>query len=958
MKGVFFSIFWLMSFGAALMAQQNQPAPTAAAQRIASFEQRKALKAASVANGIPFRNIGPTVMSGRVVDVDVSPTDPTHFFVAYASGGLWKTENNGTTFSPLFDHEMVMTIGDVAVNWQKNILWLGTGEVNSSRSSYAGNGMYKSMDGGKSWQYMGLGESHHIGRIVLHPTDPNTLWVSVLGHLYSPNAERGVYKTSDGGKTWKKVLYVNENTGVVDMVIDPANPKILYAASWERTRRAWDFQEAGPGSAIYKSTDGGEKWSKLPASGLPVGSAAGRIGLAIAKSAGKTVLFAAVDNYGLRPEKEKDDALTTDMLQTMTTEDFLKLPKYKIREYLSAKGFPEKYSTEKVIELIKTNKIKPAALADYTRDANATLLSSEVVGLEIYRSSDAGLNFTRTHTELFDNVYSSYGYYFGQIRVAPDNINKLYVMGVPVLKSDDGGKNWSSINGDNVHADHHALWISPSRNGHLILGNDGGINISYDDGKSWIKCNNPPLGQFYAIAVDMNKPFKVYGGLQDNGVWYGPSDYKAGTAWQDEGQYPYKSILGGDGMQVAVDTRDNATVYTGFQFGNYFRINTKTGERKFITPKHDLGEPPLRWNWQTPIHLSTHNQDILYMGANRLYRSFNQGDEFQPISPDLTGGGQKGDVPYGTLTTIHESPLRFGLLYTGSDDGLVQVSRDGGVSWQNISAGLPKNMWITRVIASAHQESRVYVTLNGYRWDHFDAYVFVSEDYGQTWKRIATDLPLEPVNVIKEDPRNPNLLYIGSDHGLYVSLNAGQSTMLLDNGLPAVAIHDLVIHPRDNALVVGTHGRSIYLGNVGELQQLTPELMAKPLHVFDAGKMRYSPRWGAKGWWVSEGPQLFIPVWAKEKGTANLTITSDKGLVLRTLTTSLQAGLQFIPYDLIISTAVLTDYNAALNESLKADQKPVQVKAAPDGKVYLYKGTYTIKVTQQDAESMIKWTME
>ncbi len=642
----------------------------------------------------------------------------------------------------------------------------------------------------------------------------------------------------------------------------------------------------------------------------------------------------------------------------MAAADFLKLPKYKIRNYLAAKGFPEKYSTDKVIELIKSSQLQPSALAEYTRDANAALLSSEVVGLEIYQSTDNGRTWTRTHDELFDNVYSSYGYYFGQIRVSPRNSKKLYVLGVPVLKSEDGGKQWTSINGENVHADHHALWINPNRDGHLILGNDGGINISYDDGQSWIKCNNPPLGQFYAIAVDMAKPFQVYGGLQDNGVWYGPSDYQAGTGWQDNGQYPYKSILGGDGMQVAVDTRDNATVYTGFQFGNYFRINTKTGERKFITPKHELGEAPLRWNWQTPIHLSSHNQDIVYLGANKLYRSLNQGNDFRPISPDLTSGGLKGDVPYGTLTSIHESPLRFGLLYTGADDGRVHVSKDGAVSWQNISAGLPANMWVTRVQASAHAESSVYVTLNGYRWDHFQAYVFVSDDYGQSWKPIATDLPLEPVNVIKEDPLNPNLLYIGTDHGLYVSLNRGVSSMLLDNGLPAVAVHDLVVHPRDKMLVVGTHGRSLYLGNVKELQQLSPELMAKPLVLFEANKMRFSPRWGSKGWWTSNGPTLQLPVWSKEAGKVSMSVITENGLTLHTMSTTVQAGLQYIPYDLTINSEILTEYNTALNEKLKSDDQPIQVKVAANGKTYLYKGNYTIKLNKDGADASIKWTLE
>ncbi len=898
-------------------------------------------------------------MSGRVADVEVSPSDPSHFYVAYASGGLWKTENNGTSFRPIFDKEMVMTIGDIAVNWQRNIIWAGTGEVNSSRSSYSGTGVFKSTDGGKSWQHMGLGESHHIGRIVLHPTDPNTVWVAVLGHLYSPNPERGVYKTSDGGKTWRRVLYINDNTGAIDLLIDPYNAKVLYAATWERERRAWNFVEAGPGSAVYKSTDGGEKWSRLPSAGLPADAGAGRIGLALHKGGGKTALYAAIDNYNMRPRKEDDpEVLTVEALRAMSMEDFLALPKYKVKDYLASKGFPEKYNTDKIIEMVKNGEIKPAALAEYVEDANSILLSSEVIGLEVYRSDDDGRTWRRTHKDYIDNVYSSYGYYFGQIRVAPYDPNKLFVLGVPIIRSDDGGKSWRSVNGDNVHGDHHAMWINPRRPGHLILGTDGGLNISYDDGQTWIKCNTPAVGQYYAVAVDMAKPYHVYGGLQDNGVWYGPSNYKASTEWHDTGQYPYRMLLGGDGMQVAVDTRDNATVYTGFQFGNYFRINTKTGERKYITPKHELGEPPLRWNWQTPVHLSTHNQDILYMGANRLYRSFNQGNDFQPVSTDLSAGGRKGDVPYGTLTSIHESPLRFGLLYTGSDDGLVHVSRDGGLSWTNISAGLPKDMWVSRVIASAHSESRVYVSLNGYRWDHFDPYLYVSDDYGKTWQKLGKNLPLEPVNVVREDPKNPDLIYVGTDHGLYVSLNRGGSFMLLDNGLPAVPVHDLVVHPRDAELVVGTHGRSVYIGRVKELQQLTAEAMAQELIVYDMDKTRYSPRWGATGWWTPDPPSVSIPMYAREAGKIRITIATESGLVLRQWEASANKGLNYPDCDPTIDESVLTAYHALLNEKIKPDEKPVVVKPAPNGKTYLFRGVYTITVEKGDKAHKTKLVIE
>ncbi len=942
-----------------LVAQPVQPPFTPAAERLRAMEQRQAAQAASIAHGIAFRNIGPTVMSGRVADVDVSPLDPSHFYVAYASGGLWKTENNGTSFRPIFDREIVMTIGDIAVNWSRNIIWLGSGEVNSSRSSYAGAGMFKSTDGGKTWQHLGLGESHHIGRIVLHPANPNVVWVAAMGHLYSPNSERGVFKTTDGGKTWRKVLYINDNTGAIDLIADPLNPQVLYAATWERERRAWNFVESGTGSAIYKSVDGGEKWTRLPAAGFPADAGAGRIGLAMHKNGAKTTLYAAIDNYNLRPPKEEDpDALSTNALRNMSKEAFLQLPKYKIKDYLSSKGFPEKYSADKIIEMVKNDLIKPAALVQYTEDANALLLSSEVIGLEVYRSDDDGRTWRRTHKDYINDVYSSYGYYFGQIRVAPYDVNKLFVLGVPVIRSDDGGRTWRSVNGDNVHGDHHALWINPRRPGHLILGTDGGLNISYDDGENWIKCNTPAVGQFYAIAVDMARPYQVYGGLQDNGVWYGPSNYRHSVEWHDSGQYPWKALLGGDGMQVAVDTRDNATVYTGFQFGNYFRINTKTGERKYITPKHELGEAPLRWNWQTPIHLSVHNQDILYMGANRVYRSFDQGNNFVPISPDLTTGGRKGDVPYGTLTTLHESPLRFGLLYAGSDDGLLHVSQDGGLHWTNISTGLPKDMWVSRVIASAHAESRVFVSLNGYRWDNFEPMLYLSNDYGQTWQKLGANLPTEPINVVREDPKNPDLLYVGTDHGLYVSLDRGQTFMLLNNGLPAVAVHDLLVHPREAELVVGTHGRSIYIGNVRELQQLTADNLAKALIVFEVSKTRYSPRWGATGWWTPELPKLPIPVYARQGGKARITLSTESGLMLRQWEADLEKGLNYPAYDLTIDPGTSEAYRAWLNEKVKPDDKPIAVKPAPDGKVYVQKGSYQFTVEMNGQTQRVKWMVE
>lgn len=931
---------------------QTQPPATPAEQRMQAFEQRKNLKNQSIVNTVPFRSVGPTIFSGRVVDIDVSPTDPTHFYVGYASGGLWKTVNNGISFTPLFEKEAVMTIGDISVDWATNTVWVGTGENNSSRSSYAGVGMYKSEDGGKTWQHKGLSESHHISRIIQHPTDPNTVWVAALGHLYSPNKERGLYKTTDGGDTWKQVLFVDENTGGVDLVLDPNDSNTLYAGMWEKTRRAWDFIESGKGSGIYKSTDGGDNWTKVSMnnSGFPDGEGVGRIGLAIHPNDGSTAIFAVLDNYFRRPEEKKEkDALmlTKDDLRGMSKTAFLELEDKKIGGFLKDNRFPKKYGIKKVKGMVKSGEITPLALVEYLENANSLLFDTPVTGAEVYKSTDDGKTWSKTHKGYLDGVYYSYGYYFGQIRVAPDDVNKVYIFGVPVLKSADGGATFTSINGDNVHSDHHALYANPNRSGHLILGNDGGINISYDDGEHWNKCNTPPLGQFYGIAVDMAKPYNIYGGLQDNGVWMGPSTYKASTRWHASGQYPYKSIMGGDGMQVEVDTRDNTTVYTGFQFGFYFRLNTETGQRKMITPKHELGERPLRWNWQSPIHLSAHNQDIVYFGSNKLHRSMNQGDDFMEISGDLTQGGKKGDVAFGTLTTIHESPLKFGLLYVGTDDGLIHVTKDGGYKWEQITDGLPKDLWVTDVWASAFEEGTVYATLNGYRFDDFNAYIYRSEDYGKTWQSISSNLPAEPINVAKEDTKNENLLYVGTDHGLYISLDKGETYMLMDKDLPAVAVHDVVVHPRENDLIVGTHGRSLYVADIAHLQALNESNLEKNLLVFDINKVKRSSRWGQKrGTWgkVNE-PKIQIPFYAKSAGLVTIHVKTDKEETLKTWTATATKGLNYVDYDLTLIEKGVRVLEKSANLKLKKGEKFVKIKKAKDNQqYYLTKGDYKVVI--------------
>lgn len=937
-------ILWCV-FSSILISQGFQPPSSLAKDRADAQIKKEALKKSSLINNIPFTNVGPTVMSGRVVDVEVNPRNSVEFYVAYASGGLWKTSNNGASFEPIFDNEAVMTIGDIDIHWGSGTIYIGTGEVNSSRSSYAGLGVYKSTDDGKTWKNIGLNDSHHIGKILVSDDNPDEIIVGALGHLYSDNQERGIFKSIDGGKTWSRKLFINEKTGIVDIDRDPINMNILYASSWERERRAWNFVEAGEGSSIYKSTDNGETWSNITKgnNGFPTGSGVGRIGIASYHKDGVNKVYALLDNYNRRPAEEvTEERLTKEDLNVMSEDEFEALENDKLTAFLRSNRFDRKYTAKKVKSMVKVGKILPSALVEFVEDANSILFDTQVIGAEVYLSEDGGKTWKKTHDSYIENLYNSYGYYFGMIEVSPNNPDKVYIAGVPILRSDDGGRTWSNINGANVHVDHHSLWINPDIGGHLINGNDGGINISYDDGKHWIKCNSPAVGQFYYVNVDQDDPYNIYGGAQDNGVWYGPSNYKATTRWHSSGKYPYESIVGGDGMQVQIDSRDNDIVYAGLQFGNYYRINKKTGDRKYITPSHELGERPLRWNWQAPILLSKHNSDVFYMGSNHLHRSMDRGDSHAKISKDLTNGGRKGDVTFGTLSTIDESPFTFGLLYTGSDDGVIQVSRDGGYSWKKISNKLPQDMWVSRVQASTHKESRIYASLNGYRWDDFTPYLYTSDDYGNTWSRIGKELPHEAINVVKEDPSDENVLYVGTDHSLFVSFDRGQSFTIMSKDLPAVAIHDLVIQNKAKEIILGTHGRSFYKASVAELQILN-QIRDKELHLFALAPTRYSNRWGRNPsiFNPDPGPKYNFSVFAPESKKVNMSIALEDETNLHSMEYNLPKGISIQEYDLTITKRAA--------EKIEEKNKTT-IEAQQNGKYYLPKGSYIVTIKSGRAE--------
>ena len=670
--------------------------------------------------------------------------------------------------------------------------------------------------------------------------------------------------------------------------------------------------------------------------GFPTGKGIGRIGLA---SFDSNVVYALLDNQFRRPVKkvDKKEGLTKDDFREISVSDFLKLDDEKLNKFLSSNYFDEKYTAKSVKKSVKKGKIKPLDLVTYLEDANFVLLNSEVIGAEVYKSEDGGKTWKKTHEDYLDGVYSSYGYYFGLIAVNTSNKNKIYIGGVPLIKSDDGGVTFTSIGKENVHSDHQAIWVNSKLEGHIINGNDGGVNITYDDGENWIKNNQPSVGQFYSVNVDNQKPYNVFGGLQDNGVWYGPSNYKASKRWNGSGDYPYKFIGGGDGMQVQIDGRDNNIVYSGSQFGYYFRLNLKTKERLGIHPKHELGDSPYRYNWQTPILLSSHNQDILYMGANKLLRSMDQGENFEVISSDLTSGGKKGNVPYGTLSSISESPFQFGLIYTGSDDGFVHVTKNGGSSWEKLSDNLPKERWVSRIIASQYEKGRVYVSLNGYRNDDFDPYIFVSDDYGKTWVSIKGNLPNSPINVVKEDSLDENILYVGTDNGVFVTFNKGETWEMFTNGVPKVAVHDLVIQEEAKDLVIGTHGRSIYKTNIKELQQYN-SIKNDDVAIFEIDAIRSSKRWGSSWsrWYDVFEPKISIPYYVVKYGEYKLEVLTEDGVVINSYKITADKGFNYFDFDLTFSEKGKKDF-------LKKN-KDVEIMKAKNNMYYLIKGEYQVRI--------------
>lgn len=914
----------------------NPVKPTSAEDRLKAVEQRKALINSSSYLGIEAQSIGPTIMSGRVVDVAVNPKNPLHFFVAYATGGVWETKNNGQSFTPIFDNNgYTIHCGALAVDWKQNVIYVGTGEANSSRSSYAGYGIFKAKLNEKTYQWinMGLADCQHIAKIIIHPTDSRLLFVATMGNLFSPSKSRGLYRSIDGGITWTQNLFVDENTGAIDVEFNPANSDEVMVAMWEKGRRAWNFWESGKGSGIYTSKDKGQTWAK--SEGFLSGDNVGRIGLSFSNNGN---VYAIVDNQATY-EKEDDDLgeLTSKSFLKMSKDSFQNLNDSTLNDFLKDNRFPKKYDAKDLKKMVKKGDLKPKDLYDYLTDANTALFSANVIGAELYRSSDFGQTWTKTNDEALEKLCYSYGYYFGVVQANPQNSDEVYIAGVPLLKSKDAGKTFHFIGADNMHVDHHFVWVNPDNPLHLINGNDGGINISFDGGEHWVKCNSPAVGQFYTVAVDNQKPYNVYGGLQDNGVWKGPNYYSYSASWLEEGKYPYERLLGGDGMQIQIDNRDN-TVYTGYQFGHYMRLSPNE-KSLYIHPMQELKEPNLRWNWQTPILLSAHNQDILYMGSNKLHRSMNQGEDFEEISGDLTQGAKTGDVSYGTLSTISESPLKFGTIYVGSDDGLIHFTKDGGESWTKISDKLPQNYWVRKVVASQHKKERVFAVLNGVTWDNFKALVYCSDDYGKTWKQIGKNLPDECANFIVEDPENEQLIYLATDAGVYLSTDMGETFTAFTN-LPPVAVHALAIQEKHKDLIVGTHGRSIYKVQLEPVHQ-SLEYADSGFVVLPIDNIKYQNYWGKRQYdWGIAVPGVEVEFFATKKGELEILVLSD-GKLLKSEKVAATNGYNKTKLDII--------FNENPNENLRKGE---------DGKYYPIKGNYTLIIKSEKLEKETEFVIE
>ena len=754
-------------------------------------------------------------MGGRVVDIEAVDTSFATVYVASASGGVFKSVNAGTTWTPIFDNYASASIGDIAL-FQPNpdIVWVGTGEANNRNSVAWGDGIYKSSDAGRTFRRMGLSSTHQISRVVTHPSSPDIVYVAAIGHLWGYSGDRGLFMTRDGGATWKKLgngLPDDGRAGATELVMDPSNPNILYTAFYDRLRRPWTFTSGGPSGGIFKSSDGGATWTKLTA-GLPAGPT-GRIGLAVSRQ-NPRILMAIVE--------------------AAQTEDLAR------------------------------------------------------PGSGIYRSEDGGSSWK------YVNTYNNRPFYYSQIRINPRNHRKVYVLTTRFMVSDDGGTTFRNGSEDEeIHGDFHAMWIDPLNENRYYIGADKGTSVTHDHGRSFVFLDNFAIGQYYRIGVDMREPYYVYGGLQDNGTFGGPSFARDARGILND--YAWK-LHWGDGQDIQIDPTNWRRVYTEGENGSFRRYDAATrtatpsrpSQANIINYTEVLGPQArgtgmFRFNWSAPLVMSPHDPATIFLGGNHLFRTSDRGESWRIISPDLStsdsaktriqhGGITRentGAETHGTITTVSQSPLSRNVIWAGTDDGNIQVTRDAGARWSNVRAavrGVPAGTWVDRIEASHHDAATAYVVFDGHRNDRFTPWIFRTTDYGRTWSNITANIPDGQVmHVIREDLRNPDLLFAGTEFAVWVSLDRGKRWSRFMNGMPTVATQDLVIHPRENDLVAGTHGRSLYIADdLTPLQQLTPAVLTAPAHLFD---QRPTTLWnsvsrgGQRGhsWFAGENPPTVAP---------------------------------------------------------------------------------------------------
>ena len=944
-----------------------------------------------VLRGFRFRSIGPASMGGRIDDIAVSETDPNVIYLGYAVGGVWKSENNGVTFEPVFDTYTTASIGDLAVHPRDpNILYVGTGEPNNRQSSSFGDGIYKTTDGGKTFTHLGLRETQTIARVVIDPKNPDTVYVAALGHLFGPNPERGVYKTTDGGKTWALVKFIDNDTGFTDIVLDPVNPNIVYAASYQRRRAGCCFNGGGPGSAIWKSTDAGKTWNTLTGNGLPPGTY-GRIALDVSRS-NPNVVYAQIE------AGEVGRPLPTPAVQQTAATEATPAGAAAVTPPGGAPGAPGAPGARGATGTgpqgarggtpgapgVTPQAAAPAAAAaagggggggrgagyNWCNNAGPGRGFAGRGGQQggvpqppqvvppldpsrggIFRSDNKGQAWTHVSN------CNARPMYFSQIRVDPSNDKAIYVAGLPVAKSLDGGRTFVTLDeagggGESGHVDQHAIWIDPKNPKHIMQGNDGGLNISWDQGRTWDFVNTMATALPYAISADMRRPYYVYIGLQDNGSWGGPSAVRGRGGIMNSHWF---GVGGGDGFYTAVDPTDHTIVFTESQDGNTNRYDLRAGRGQSIRPSaggrggrggggggrggapNVLNATPgdvYRFNWNTPFQLSPHNPKILWLGGNRLFKSYNQGDSWV-ASEDLTRRVDRntvalmgvpgnvtmlskndGVVSYSTIITVSESPVMPGVVWVGTDDGNVQVSRDGGVTFTEVGRnlpGLPANHqhWISRVEASHFDQGTAYVAVDGHRSDDLKPYVFVTTDFGKTFQNITGNLPaFGNVQVVREDLKNPDLLFAGTEFGLYASLDRGKSWQKFMNNYPTVRTDDILIHPRDHDLIVASHGRSVWIADdITPLQQLTPAVRDAEVTLFD---IRPAVAWlndqqnnqqvGGQKVFIGEnaprGTAISYYLKAAAAGDVKITVADATGRVIRTLDGPKTAGLNRVTWNL------------------------------------------------------------